>query len=63
MLLQRLGNSNPVIDGAVMVEVATLAQFVNVTTFTDIASAIATISDDVYSEDNMSKAVSNLTFE
>lgn len=58
MLLQRLENSNPTVDGAVMVEVATLAQFVNVATFGDVANALANLSIEVHSEDELSKAVS-----
>lgn len=44
MLLQRLGRTDPIVDGAIMIELAELARLIDPSTFIDIMRALSVIS-------------------
>lgn len=44
MLLQRLGGTDPIVDGAIMIELAELTRLVDAPTFIDIMQALSVVS-------------------
>lgn len=58
MLLQKLGGTDPAIEGALMIELADLTRVVDHTSFVDIVKALSKISKTARSGDAISMAVS-----
>lgn len=56
MLLQRLGGTDPIVDGAIMIELAELTRLVDAPTFIDIMQALSVVSK-AFVGDQMGQAV------